>query len=347
MLFISYSRKSEAVAKSLVADLDQLGYKAWFDRELSGGQAWWDQILATLRDCRAVLFLLDQHSLNSSACKREFSYAADLGKPILPILVADGVSTNLLPPELSRLQFIDYRNQDRTTALSLGKALNRIPPPKPLPDPLPAPPAAPLSYLGGLTRKIDSDAPLTYEEQSALVVDLRTSLRDLGSAEDTRILLERLRSRRDLFAAIAAEVDDILDTSRQESLRPAADTPEHRRSRVVTLSERLLCALVGFAGAVALVVGAIALARDRPNSDEWPAIALIAGTAGALTGALSGRRLSAIAIALAGLALGFGLWTSIDGGYGAYVRAIVFGVSIGASLGALVGAMMRKAKRWV
>jgi TIR domain len=108
-IFISYSRQSEAMARSLVNDIESLGHAVWFDHELSGGQAWWDQILAMVRDCNVFVFLLDPKALSSTACEREFSYAADLGKPILPVLVADGVSTNLLPPELSRLQFIDYR----------------------------------------------------------------------------------------------------------------------------------------------------------------------------------------------------------------------------------------------
>jgi TIR domain len=50
-IFISYSRQSEAMAKSLVTDFESLGHDVWFDRELSGGQAWWDQILAMIRDC--------------------------------------------------------------------------------------------------------------------------------------------------------------------------------------------------------------------------------------------------------------------------------------------------------
>jgi hypothetical protein len=50
------------------------------------------------------VFLLDPKAPNSTACQREFGYAADLGKTILPILAADGVSTNLLPPELSQIQ---------------------------------------------------------------------------------------------------------------------------------------------------------------------------------------------------------------------------------------------------
>ena len=99
--------------------------------ELSGGQAWWDQILASIRDCDVFVFVLTPEALISTACKREFGYAADLGKPILPVLVSAGVSTNLLPPALSQIQFVDYRNQNRDATIRLARAFTTIPPPQP------------------------------------------------------------------------------------------------------------------------------------------------------------------------------------------------------------------------
>ena len=226
-IFISYSRESEAKARSLVNDTESLGYDVEFDQELSGGQVWWDQILAMVRDCDVFVFLLDPKSLNSTACKREFGYAADLGKPILPVLVSDGVSTNLLPPELAQIQFIDYRKTDRNAAFSLARALTSIPPSKPLPDPLPPPPEIPVSYLGSLASKIDSASTLSREEQSALLVDLRKSLRDVEAADDTRILLERMSGRRDLLADIAQEIYDLLGGPRQaSSVPPRTSVPE-------------------------------------------------------------------------------------------------------------------------
>jgi len=158
-IFVSYNRKSESVARTVSEDIEALGHTAWFDHELSGGQTWWDQILARVRDCAVFVFVLNNESLNSTACKREYGYAADLGKPILPILVSDGVSINLLPPALSQIQFVDYRSQDRDAVFRLARALLTLPPARPLPNPLPAPPPIPISYLGGLTEKIEPTPP--------------------------------------------------------------------------------------------------------------------------------------------------------------------------------------------
>jgi hypothetical protein len=210
-IFISYNRQTKAITKALVEDVETLGHTVWFDQELSGGQAWWDQILSMIRRCDLFVFVLDPAALNSVACKREYGYAADLRKPILPILVSEGVSTNLLPPSLSQIEFVDYREQDHTAALRLARAFSAVPPPAALPDPLPVPPEAPISYLGSLAVKLETTSPLTYEEQSALFVDLTKGLRDPQTADDTRTLLETFRKRRDLIAGIAEEIDKLLE----------------------------------------------------------------------------------------------------------------------------------------
>ena len=124
---LSYSRQSKDIVRTLAEDIQALGHIVWFDQELSGGQGWWDQILEQVRNCEVFVFALDPESLNSTACKREYQYAAALGKPILPVLVADGVSTNLLPPALAAIQFVDYDEQDRSAGLRLARALTTLP----------------------------------------------------------------------------------------------------------------------------------------------------------------------------------------------------------------------------
>ena len=232
-IFISYNRQSQEITTTLANDIEVLGHTIWFDQQLSGGQTWWDQILATIRGCDVFVFVLDPAALNSTACKREYGYAADLGKPILPVLVSEGVSTNLLPPALSQIQILDYRRPDRHTALRLARAFTTVPPSKPLPDPLPLPPEAPISYLGGLTEQVETTFTLSYQQQSALVSDLRRGFRDPDTTDDTRTLLERLRKRHDLFATTAEEIDELLGSTRKESLAaPRAS------ERVSSLRER-------------------------------------------------------------------------------------------------------------
>jgi len=160
-IFISYSRQIQDMAKTLIQDFESLGHTVWFDQELTGGQVWWDQVLLRIRECDLFVFVLAPEALDSPACKLEYTYAFSLHKTILPILVADGVSINLLPPALSIIQFVDYRRLDRHAAFALIKALNNLPTPQPLPDPLPEPPEAPISYLGKLKIQIETMANLS------------------------------------------------------------------------------------------------------------------------------------------------------------------------------------------
>ena len=209
-VFVSYSRRSEASAKRVVVDLERLGRSVWFDSKLTGGQAWWDQILDSIRGCDVFVLILEPGSLQSEACTREFGYAAGLGKPILPILVADGVSTNLLPRELTEIHFVDYREEDQEAAFRLARAFAGIPAAPALPDPLPEPPEVPVSYLGGLAAQVDQ-AALTLEEQRLLVMDLQEALQDPTTAADARQLLRKLRERRDLFARVEKDIDRLID----------------------------------------------------------------------------------------------------------------------------------------
>lgn len=371
-IFISYNRESEAIVRTLLDDIQTLGHTVWCDQELSGGQAWWDQILATIRDCDVFIFVLNSEALNSPACKREYGYAADLGKPILPVLVSGSVSTNLLPPALSKIQFVDYRKQDRDAAFRLARALTSAPPAKPLPDPLPTPPEAPISYLGRLSEQLETTSTLGYDEQSALVVDLKRSLRESGTSEDTRTLLERLRKRRDLYATIAEEIDEMLSSTTKASTalprttEPAPFSPE--RSQKVetpsilaesklpegqeplhsftppapissdhkpTMRERVIGALFG--AVLGTGIGVLAMSTFR---GEGLLLGLLTGAGGAIAGAFSGTNQREIIVVLLGTVSGWLLFYTLFYMFqpeGAFAAGGVFGAPLGAILGAIVG----------
>jgi hypothetical protein len=206
-VFVSYSRQNKAHAHALSEDIKALGYLAWLDEELSGGQVWWEQILERVRACDVFVCAVASESLRSEACRRELAYATALGKLVLPAVIADGVSPSLLPPQLASLQLIDVRESNRESVLSLGRALTSLPATPPLPEPLPPPPPAPISYLGSLAERICSQEPLDFAAQSGVLVDIKHALRDPESCAQGRTLLQQFRHRRELFAVIAEELD--------------------------------------------------------------------------------------------------------------------------------------------
>lgn len=222
-IFISYSRHSQEIVKTMAQDVEGIGHQVLFDQELTGGHVWWDQLLSQIRNCDLFVFALAPESLDSEACKREYTYAYNLKKTILPVLVADGVSPNLLPSALSSIQFVDYRGQDRQAAFALIRALSNLPLPLPLPDPLPEPPEVPVSYLGGLSEQVSAPT-LTFQEQTALVLQLKDRMHDIREVNDARTLLQRLRNREDLFARVLEEIDTVLQSDVGAALE-VADEP--------------------------------------------------------------------------------------------------------------------------
>jgi len=70
--------------------------------------------------------------------------------------------------------------------------------------------------------KLETTSLLTYEEQSALVFDLKKGLRDPETVDDTRTLLKTLRKRRDLLAGIADEIDELVQGLKEMSSARAA-----------------------------------------------------------------------------------------------------------------------------
>jgi len=228
-VFVSYSRKSQDLAMILVEDIKDLGYDVWFDRDLTGGQAWWDRILTEIREREIFVSLVDENGLNSAACRLELRYAAAWGRRVLPVLGGE-VSVNLLPQELSALQLVDFQQQDKKSAKALSKALHDMLPAGPLPHPLPSPPAAPVSPLGILAGTIDTALELSRTEQLTLVGELRLALKDPQSATDARKLLGKLRARPDLLVGVAMDIDELMGRAGGGAARchPSASGPRRR-----------------------------------------------------------------------------------------------------------------------
>lgn len=219
-VFVSYSRNNLDVVKQLIDDMKAVGIETWHDQALTGGQRWWDNILSNIRECDIFVFALSPESWDSEACKSELDYVVQLGKPILPVLVSEGININLLSPPLNEIQVTDYRGRDKEAAFALLKSINTAPASVRLPDPLPPPPRVPVSYLSTLKDRIDSDDPLSSQDQITLFFELEQEVQEGNSPTETRDLLLRLRRRDDLLAKIASKIDALLKSMEGKDLVP-------------------------------------------------------------------------------------------------------------------------------
>lgn len=240
-IFLSYSRYNLALVEALVQDLEAIGNQVWLDQSLTGGQAWWEKILANIRDADIFIFGLSSESLESEACKSELNYAVDLHRRIVPILLSQDVNLSLLPYPLGEIQVTPYLSSGKESVFALLKAINSLPPATPLPDPLPKPPPIPISYLSTVKQRIDDSGNLNLKDQIAIVFELKSHLQELRSAKEVRQLLMRMKRREDLLAKVAAEIDSVLveidsiDRTAQaaDTVQAAAASPIHPPARPV------------------------------------------------------------------------------------------------------------------
>jgi hypothetical protein len=207
-LFCSYAREDREGVRVLLDGVRHLRHQVWVDERLSGGQAWLDEILAQIRGCDAMLIAISPALLESQVSALERQYGARVGKPMLPVMIRP-VLADLLPPDLAPLQCIDYTQPGPKAAFELAGALYGLPPAGPLPDPLPDPPPVPISYLSGLSDRVQARR-LSLDDQLAVVARLRTAMERPREREAAVNLLQAMRQRTDLYHAPAMEIDKLM-----------------------------------------------------------------------------------------------------------------------------------------
>ena len=202
-LFVSYAREDNFHVDRLVRVISGLGYGVWVDKDLHGGQAWWDEIIRQITECDAFLTIVSRASLNSLACDGEYQYATVLRKPVLAIAV-EPLSQGL-PQTLSLQQIVDYSQPGENAFIGLAQALSSLPPAPPLPPDLPKPPPAPLHTLTRVADVVGQPEQLTYDQQCWVVDQLRPSLNsaDPEVRRGAQQLLDRFGRRNDVLAQVA------------------------------------------------------------------------------------------------------------------------------------------------
>ncbi|WP_067897526.1 TIR domain-containing protein [Nocardia vaccinii] len=223
-LFISYARENKPDVQALIRDLDALGYQAWVDSSLRGGQTWWGEIVQRIADSDVFVAVVSEETASSVACKRELEWASALNKPILPLSV--GRQPDALPRALAMCQIIAY-STSKEAALALAGALGNLPAAPPLPEPLPEPPPAPLSYLSELVEQVAQPDDLSHEQQRQVLVQLEPALRaaDAEECRGGRYVLNMFRKRKDLYVDVDRRLADLLASADPQ---PPPEPPPHR-----------------------------------------------------------------------------------------------------------------------
>lgn len=206
-LFIAHSRLDAAAVAELVADARALDYSVVLDDELPGGDTWWQAVLGKMEHADAFVYAVSADSLDSEACKAQHRYAEDLGLPSVPVVVGGGVADALVPPDLARLQRVDYREASRRQMAALYRAIEGLPPAARRPATRPGVP-------GSVEADVRHEAAAAYLEPARLIALVRQleTLADAGVAPgDLQPAITALRERDDLTVKADQRLTALVD----------------------------------------------------------------------------------------------------------------------------------------
>jgi hypothetical protein len=287
------------MVEALAADLRRAGHDPFFDEQLTGGQPWWDRLLAEIEHCDAFIPGLSRAYVNSMPCRREADYAHVLAKPILPIMF-ESINPAECADYIAEAHCTWYAQHDTNLILDLMRAVMALPPAPELPDPMPVRPEIPVTYVAAALRsardRVDAARDLSRDEQRLLLSDVKALMEP--SPDAARDLLRVFRTRADLSFQVANEISALLDDDTTVELGgPAQPRPPADPARPFLAPPRLgsaaaLC-VVGSSALLALTlvvpgfwkrfsdsgaVGLSALHGDPGNYSAAPAYVALALT---------------------------------------------------------------------
>ena len=117
-IFICFSSKDEAVARGVVAFLEEAGLQCWISsRDVPPGHNYQETIVHALEAARGIVFLFSESSSKSGEIKKELSIGGSINTPVFPLRLSPITPTGALRYELATRQWIDIF-PDREQALS-------------------------------------------------------------------------------------------------------------------------------------------------------------------------------------------------------------------------------------
>lgn len=117
-VFISRAPENEALARKLGKALKRAGWEVWDDDQILPGDNWAEKVGKALEETQAMIVLLKDTALPSSAVRWEIAYALGskrLKNRLIPVLVGSGenASTRNFPWILSHLKMIKLPESGR------------------------------------------------------------------------------------------------------------------------------------------------------------------------------------------------------------------------------------------
>jgi formylglycine-generating enzyme required for sulfatase activity len=125
-VFMSYSRRDDAVMRRIVTFLRQQGIKVWVDNEklIPGTPIWEEEIEKAIKSAPAIVVVLSPDSKDSEWVRREISLADQYRKRVFPVLVRGDEESSISLRLIGR-QYVDIRKYEEAGLNSMSVSLLR------------------------------------------------------------------------------------------------------------------------------------------------------------------------------------------------------------------------------
>jgi hypothetical protein len=213
-IFISYRRINKDKLPSIIDDLKYLNHHVWYDNDITGGKEWWDEICSEIEKCDIFVPMLSDEYLESVPCMLESSYANDLKRHFLPILIGEITDTDTIPDYIAKIQYIDGKDsKDKDYFKGLAKASEKFQSPPQLPDPTPKRPEIPLdAHLSSIEEKLALEW-LSWDKQNNIFNELENLYKKKSKQERVEKSLRKLQQRKDIYLQVYNQILSLLQDS--------------------------------------------------------------------------------------------------------------------------------------
>jgi hypothetical protein len=209
-VFLSHSHVDKSHADAICHCLERAGVRCWVaPRDIRPSEDWAEAIINGMDQCRILLLIFSSSSNNSPQVRREVERAVNKGLTILPFRIEAVAPSKSLEYFISTQHWLDAFGRDLDASLAeLQQSVTAVLGARAAQDLAPAPaPSAPI-VVPAAPAAIHIAAPaLQPAEQEPVALELARILGPIARQLVKRAALPG-RSRQDVIAAVALEIDD-------------------------------------------------------------------------------------------------------------------------------------------
>jgi hypothetical protein len=207
-VFLSHSHVDKSHADAICHCLERAGVRCWVaPRDIRPSEDWAEAIINGMDQCRILLLIFSSSSNNSPQVRREVERAVNKGLTILPFRIEAVAPSKSLEYFISTQHWLDAFGRDLDASLAeLRQSVTAVLGARTADDAAPRP-AAPIVVPAAPPVSSIPAPSLQAGEQEPLALELARVLGPIARQLVKRAALPG-RSRQDVIAAVAQEIDD-------------------------------------------------------------------------------------------------------------------------------------------